>query len=262
MNGDGHERWERDVAASALGALEEHEVKPFEEHLAGCANCRGELAKMRDVVGSLALAAPTVEPPGRLKDRVMADVRAEAPRQPTRRPRRTTRPRWLRSGVAVGGIAAVAALVLALALTGGGGTSARTYAGVVYAPGASASLRESSSGARLRVSHLPAPPARRIYEVWLKRAAPAPIPTRALFATTTGSIALPRNLAGVQAVLVTAEPRPYGSRKPTRAPIVVVRLAGVRAAQPQVIRLALACERRAAAFAASMNLRRAYGSDV
>jgi hypothetical protein len=127
--------------------------------------------------------------------------------------------------VAIGALAGAAAVALVLVLTGGGGTSARTFAGIVHVRGASASVRETSTGAQLRVSRLPAPPAHRIYQVWLKRAAPAPVPTHALFTTSTGSVTLPRNLAGVQAVLVTAEPRPSGSLSPTRAPIVVVRLA-------------------------------------
>ena len=65
----------------------------------------------------------------------------------------------------------------------------------------------------------------RIYEVWLQRAGQPPVPAHALFATGTGSVTVPGNLSGVRAVLVTAEPRPSGSSKPTRAPIIVVRLA-------------------------------------
>jgi hypothetical protein len=94
----------------------------------------------------------------------------------------------------------------------------------VSTQGASASLRQSGTSAQLRVARLPAPPPGRIYEVWLKRAGQAPTPTRALFATSTGSVAVPGNLNGIQTVLVTAEPRPSGSRKPTRAPIIMVRL--------------------------------------
>lgn len=216
-----HRSFEDTLAAYALGALEQQESRSFEEHLAGCARCREELAAMRETVGSLALAAPPAAPPARLKERVLAEVRGEPAQRSTRRPRA---PEWLRPGVAIGTLAAAAAVVLAVVLTSGGGTSERTFAGIVHASGASASVRESSGGAQLRVSRLPAPPAHRIYQVWLKRAAPAPIPTDALFAARTGSVTLPRNLAGVQAVLVTAEPRPSGSTAPTRAPIIVVHL--------------------------------------
>ena len=221
MSDLGHQSFEDAVAAYALGALDEHEVRSFEEHLAGCAECREELTAMRETVGALALAAPPAAPPVRLKDRVMADVRGEPTQQPARRPRA---PAWLRPGVAIGAMAAAAAAVLVVVLAGGGGTSERTFAGIVHVAGASASVRESGGGAQLRVSQLPAPPANRIYQVWLKRAATAPIPTHALFAARTGSVTLPRNLSGVQAVLVTAEPRPSGSIAPTRAPIIVVRL--------------------------------------
>lgn len=216
-----HDSFEGLAAAYALGALENREVAPFEEHLAGCAQCRDELRAMREAVGSLALAAPPEPPPSRLKDRVMAEVRREATPQPVTRPRRATARGWLRPGIAIG---AAAMLALVVVLVTSGGTSGRTFAGVVYARGASASIRESNGGAQLRVSRLPAPPAHRVYQVWLKRAASAPVPTHALFATSSGSVRLPGNLAGVRAVLVTAEPRPSGSRTPTRAPIIVVRL--------------------------------------
>jgi anti-sigma factor RsiW len=218
----GHQSFQDALAAYALGALDEEEMSAFEQHLAGCARCREELASMRETVGSLALAAPPAAPPARLKDRVMAEVRGEPARQPARRPRRSGAPAWLRPGVALGAVAAAVAAVVVLAT--GGGTSVRAFAGIVHARGARVSIRESGRGAELRVSRLPAPPSHRIYQVWLKRAAAAPIPTRTLFATTTGSVTLPRNLAGVQAVLVTAEPRPTGSLAPTRAPIIVVRL--------------------------------------
>jgi anti-sigma-K factor RskA len=224
MTDRSHESFEDAAAAYALGALEEHEVAAFEEHLAGCAQCRAEVTTMRKAVSSLGSAAPPASPPVGLRDRVMAEVQNEATAQPTRRPRRVGAPAWLRPGVALGAMAAAAAVALVVVLTTGGGSSTHTFAGIVHAQGASVSLRESSSGAQLRVARLPAPPAHRIYQVWLRRAASAPIPTHALFATTTGSVTLPRNLAGVQEVLVTAEPRPSGSLAPTRAPIIVVHL--------------------------------------
>jgi anti-sigma-K factor RskA len=224
MNARGHDIFEGSAAAYALGVLEEREVAPFEEHLEGCAQCQEELASMREAVGSLALAASPAPPPSRVKERVMADVRGEVAPSPARTPRRVARPAWLRPGIAAGALAAVAALALVLVLTTGGGGSGRTFAGITHARGASASIRVSGGAADLVVSRLPAPPAGRIYQVWLKRAAAAPVPTHALFATTNGSVSLPGNLAGVQAVLVTAEPRPDGSRSPTRAPIIVVRL--------------------------------------
>lgn len=223
-----HERWDGDAAAYALDALDPTESRAFEEHLSACRRCQEELAKMRRAVEALPAAAPVRPAPPELKQRVMATVRAEetesaaaAPRPSWRRlsPPPGTWPRW-----ALPGLAAAAAAVLAIALVAGGGSSARTYPGSVSAPGASASLHRSGTNAQLRVSMLPAPPPGRIYEVWLQRPGEVPAPARALFSTANGSVAVPGNLRGVQAVLVTAEPRPSGSSKPTRAPIIVVRL--------------------------------------
>lgn len=229
----GHGRWEGDAAAYAVGELEADELQPFEEHLAGCVQCREEVAAMREAIDALPLAAATVAPPSRLKGRVMATVRAEAGRRAReaqapqksrgrRRPGPAGRTAWPK--LAAAGAAAVVVAAVVVALTVGGGHATRTYAGVVYAPGASASLRQSSTGARLQVSRLPAPPVGRLYEVWLQRAGQPLVPASTLFITSTGSVAVPGNMRGVQAVLVTAEPRPSGSRQPTRPPIIVVRL--------------------------------------
>jgi len=180
-------------------------------------------------------AAPQVDPGPELKQRVMATVRAEAnarvgseaPAGPAGRARGKRGPLTPPSGLrpAVGGVLAAALLAVVLVLTVGGGSSARTYAGTAYAPGAHASLRRSGSSAELRFSNLPGPPASRIYQVWLTRSGSAPQPTHTLFAARTGSVVVRGSLRGVRTVLVTAEPRPNGSLTPTRAPIIVVRLA-------------------------------------
>jgi anti-sigma-K factor RskA len=231
----GHKRFESDAAAYALGALEDSEVRPFEEHLAGCTQCRDQLAAMREVVDALPAALPARSMPGELKDRVMASVRSELSHQatveaterkasaPGRRPI-VTRPAWLTPGLVAATMAVVAVLAIVVVVTLGGGSRTRTYPGIVHAPGASASLRRSGSTAELRVSRLPAPPTGRIYEVWLERGGQRLAPTRVLFATSSGSVTVPGSLRGVQAVLVTDEPRPDGSLAPTRRPIIVVPL--------------------------------------
>lgn len=221
-----HERWEVDAAAYALNALDEPELQPFERHLGECEQCRRELAAMRTAVQALATVPPALAAPPELRHRVMETIRAEA--APPRRARRPViRVRWaprMRAAIATAAIAVVA-IVVAISLAGGGG-AARTYAGTVSAPGASASVRVAGDRVRLRFSQLPAPPGQRIYQVWLKkRGAQAPVPTQALFAATTGSVTVPGGPHDVQAVLVTAEPRPHGSREPTRSPVIVVRLA-------------------------------------
>jgi anti-sigma-K factor RskA len=229
--GTGHERFEGDAAAYALGALEEHEVRPFEEHIAGCPRCQSDLAAMREAVQALPEAVGPVAVPPELKQRVMADVKADAKQQlgstPAKRPRMRKRivESWRRvplPALAATAGAALAALIVALSV--GGGSSARTYAGIVYAPGASASVHVSGGEARLVIAHLPALPARLVYQMWVQRGATPPVPAGALFGTTTGAVTVPGGVRGVQAVLVTAEPRPYGSRAPTRKPLIVVQL--------------------------------------
>jgi anti-sigma-K factor RskA len=208
-----HRHWEDGAAAYALHALDDPERRAFEQHLADCQRCRDEVAAMRTAVETLP-APSLVEPPRELKQRVMASVRAEAG-EIHGRPRGFVMP-----ALALASAGAVAAIVVLTI----GGTSARTYPGQVSAPGASASLRVTGQNGRLRVTDLPAPPAGRIYEVWLKRGGPVLKPSGTLFAAGNGSVAVAGSLNGVREVLVTAEPRPHGSRAPTRPPIIVVRL--------------------------------------
>jgi anti-sigma-K factor RskA len=239
IRNDDHERWQEDAAAYALGALDESEARAFEEHLAQCPRCRDELAALREAVGALPGAAPDVAPPPELKQRVMATVRAEAPLRarshdaaepagPPAKPERSRPWPWRRTprvAIAAAAALAIVVAVVAVTLSVGSGATTRTYAGVVHAPGATASLIRSGQTGQLTYRGLPAPPTGRIYQVWLKRGQQAPQPTRTLFSDRTGSVTVSGSLRGVQSVLVTDEPRPDGSRAPTRAPIIVVSLA-------------------------------------
>jgi anti-sigma-K factor RskA len=232
-----HDRWHGDAAAYALHALEQDEARAFEEHLAECPRCQAELESFRETVAALPAAAPARTPAPELKQRVMAGVAADAParagaREDSARAGRA-RPRpgqpgglssWRRPQIAVAVAAVAAALVVVGLLTLGGGSSTRTFTGLVHAPGASASVLRSGDSGRLRFSRMPAPPPGRLYQVWLQRRGAAPQPTSTLFTARTGSVAVNGNLRGVQKVLVTAEPRPNGSRAPTRAPIIIVQL--------------------------------------
>ncbi|MGH2947345.1 MAG: anti-sigma factor domain-containing protein, partial [Solirubrobacteraceae bacterium] len=110
-----------------------------------------------------------------------------------------------------------------VALDGDGG---RTYAVTVdreQAPAASAELHVLDGEAMLVAEGLPAPPEGRVYQVWIKRPGiEAPEPTSALFlprSDGSAAAAVPGDLAEMEAVLVTHEPR-GGSRAPTRAPLL------------------------------------------
>jgi anti-sigma-K factor RskA len=229
-----HERWEGEAAAYALGALEEHEVRSFEEHLSNCPQCQSELGRMHDAVKTLSAAPPRNAAPAELKQRVMSAVREDAGGAVATDPVRSPKPYAPRARISWGRwrapvLAAAAAAVVALGvvigvLSSSGGQPTRTYTGIVKAPGASASVRVSNGHARLVFARLPTLPSRLLYEMWLERGKTAPVPAGALFASTTGEVAVPGGVRGVQAVLVTAEPRPSGSLSPTRPPIIVVHL--------------------------------------
>lgn len=61
------------TGAYALDALEPDERSTFEQHLAGCADCRDEVAGLREAVARLG-GASEVAPPTGLRARVLADV--------------------------------------------------------------------------------------------------------------------------------------------------------------------------------------------
>jgi anti-sigma-K factor RskA len=173
------------------------------------------------------MSAPQVPaPPGLRRDVLRAIAQEPHPEGATRRPRRRlslpTVPRPA-IGLAAGLAVAIVALVVALS-TGGGGT--RTISAQVTGAG-TASLRISGGHAELVVHRFAAPPAGKIYEVWLRRGKAAPTPTTALFGVTAHGDAteeVPGNLRGVTQVMVTPEPA-GGSLHPTGSPVIQARLA-------------------------------------
>ena len=83
--------------------------------------------------------------------------------------------------------------------------------------GARASLEVDGDRGRLVGRGCRAPPAGRVYQVWVDRGGAAPEPTSALFSTRrdgSASVDVPGSLDGVRAVMVTDEPQ-GGSTKPT-----------------------------------------------
>ncbi len=213
-----------EVAAYALGALEESEVRDLAAHLEECAECTAELERLSQGVAALPLSVPPLAAPATLRRAVLAEIGGRA--APRARGRISlpwlTTPRVL-APVAAG--LAVAAVVVAVALSGGSSPN-RVVSAHVSIPAAAARLQVSGSRGELIVEHMPQPPAGKIYEVWLSRRGGPPIPTDALFDVRRSGateVALPASLSGVTAVLVTAEPL-GGSIHPTSAPVIVADL--------------------------------------
>jgi len=235
-----HSQWADAVGAYLLGALEPDEAARFEEHLAGCAECRRDVAELKVAADALPVSVPIVSPPPALKDQIMAVVGEEAQllaaagrgAESAERPRERSRGRlldWLtRPAVALA--CALALLVgggLAGVLLGGGDDGARTVVATTQAPDADVRLEIRDDGSTLVAKGMPAPPNGRIYQVWLKRPGRDPEPTSVLWSTRrdgSAEVAVPGSLDGVEAVLVTHEPQ-GGSEEPSVRPVITAETA-------------------------------------
>ncbi len=216
-----------DAAASALGALEPAEAEAFRRHLDSCVVCRDEVSAFNAVADVLPLAAPPQPVPRSLKRHVMAAVKAEQRAADAPQRRRSSwlgaLPRPVLATVATG--LAVIVAVIATSLGGPGQPTRVIHASTSWS-GTSAVLRVTDQRGELVVQRMPAPPAGKVYEVWLGRSSRPPAPTNALFSVTAsgaGSVDVPGSLRGVNQVMVTPEPA-GGSKVPTHAPVLVANL--------------------------------------
>jgi anti-sigma-K factor RskA len=98
------------TAGYALDALDPDERSAYEAHLAGCEQCRQELASFWETTAALAVAASGPAPSPALRERILTDVHAEPPQNVV-----PFEPRRRRVAPVLGAVAAVAA-VAALAL--------------------------------------------------------------------------------------------------------------------------------------------------
>jgi anti-sigma factor RsiW len=238
-----------DLGAYVLGALTDQEAGAFQRHVETCPACREEVALLQPAATALPLMVAQVEAPRRLRRRVMTEVRADAKQRArttrmtrtpettrtTRTPRmlRTTRPRWGFLGgplprPAMAGLGALlVAAVVAIAISSGS-AGPRLYPAQTAWRTARAAVRIVNGRGELLVKGMPVPPAGKVYEVWLQRGHAAPHATKALFDVTShggaAAVAVPGDLSGVSALLVTAEPE-GGSTHPTSQPVIVARLA-------------------------------------
>ena len=221
------------------------------DHVATCPVCASEAAELVLARDALLNVTPTRTAPRELKERVMAQVRADAelfaaaggqradaphvPAPGARPARRESRLRsWLRSPLPLAAAAACALVLIAGgALIGSRSAATRAAAGRApcsarsTAPGAGGQAKlviDDSGTAHLVVSGLPNPGARRVYQVWLQSGKQAPVPTKALFSVTadgSGETVVPSDLEGVDRVMVTSEPE-GGSKAPTRPALIAV----------------------------------------
>ena len=86
-----------DVAAYALGALDQSEADAFELHLRTCAVCPLELVAFHQVIDDIAISAPSFKAPRELRRRVLGAVEADTRRGRAPRAERRSRRRRLAS---------------------------------------------------------------------------------------------------------------------------------------------------------------------
>ena len=227
------------TAGYALDALDPDERRAYEAHLAGCEQCRQDLSSFWETSEALAVAASGPAPSPALRERILTEVRAEAPQNVV-----ALEPRRRRRVVPVLAVAAAIAAVVALALglrasdlsgqlddTRAALERAQSSAAILGDPDAQSVDLQAGDGrlvvdadgrAVLVLDGLQPAPAGKTYEMWvvpggnIEQASPA-----GLFPGSAEREVVPVD-GTVQAgdvVAVTAEPA-GGVGKPTSAPVV------------------------------------------
>lgn len=228
-----HQAYRDDVGAFLLEALSELERQAFEAHLAVCVECRDDVERLRHAAEALPRSVEPLEPPPSLRAALLAEVRDADDRGPGLLKRLLSAPRGLRPTVAWAGAAAVLAigvitgLGLAQALSGDEVRTLSASAGkgtLARAGGTLTMTGKGEKGAILRVNGLPRPTGTDVYQAWVQRkGALTPEPTFEVGQDGRGAVAVPDDLSGADAVLVTRERR-GGSPAPTGAPLLRVGL--------------------------------------
>jgi len=232
----------------ALGTLEGDERKELDDHLSRrCPNCTPGVKAARHWTATLGYAAAQVEPPARLRGRVLASVGASG--------ERTTGWSWLTHAWATMALALLLALawygydrrtlqsrlaelqaqqaelmarntllVEALALVNLPEARQLTFGGAEPTPPRGRIWVHPQRGVLLLASRLPRAPAGRIYEMWIVPKTGAPVPAGLFNANDRGEAThvWPQSvdLAQAGAVAVTLEPE-GGVPAPTSTPLIV-----------------------------------------
>jgi anti-sigma-K factor RskA len=175
VNGEHPDR--DDLVAFALGALEPGAQRAVEAHAPGCARCTRELEALVPAVAVLGESVEQLEPPPELRERVLAEVRADAERSAREREtvaRRPQRRGWrglmMRPALAVGLAIIVAAVggYLIAGNNGGGGPEGTTVA-VESPQGIGGTLAVGENSSMLDLHGLAQLKGREVYQVWVAK---------------------------------------------------------------------------------------------
>ncbi|MEI2700790.1 MAG: anti-sigma factor [Baekduia sp.] len=223
----------QDIPALVLGALSGEERSALDAHLSACADCRRDLAELREDASALPLSVPQHRPPPELKKRLMATVSAEAellraagpaadrPRAPARR----RRSRWPVGAGLVAAAALAAGSIVVVAGDEGPASGVRTVEASRSIGTSSARIEVSGDRGRLVIEGAPPPPSGSEYALWTVRPGQQPRFAGAIRDVAGGraEAAIDGNLDGVAQVLMTIERSPSGAA-PTSEPVLAADL--------------------------------------
>jgi anti-sigma-K factor RskA len=212
-----------DLVAFALDALEPREAREIEAHTPGCARCTRELEALVPAVGVLGESVEQLEPPAELRERVLAEVRADVARSaaeleaPARRPRRRGwRGLFARPAIAVG-LAIVVAAVGGYVIAGNddGGGAGETTVPVIAQQGIGGTLAVDEDSSMLDLHGLAQLKGREVYQVWVAEGQSVrPSSDFVPDASGRAMTAVDGQIAPGTRVMVTREPGP-GRTTPT-----------------------------------------------
>jgi anti-sigma-K factor RskA len=235
---NGHEHWKDEVAAYMLGALEPEQAAELERHAGTCERCREDMRWLAPAVDALPEGVPRRQPPPQLRERLLAEVRADAAAAGVAEAEAESSGRGLRERLAgllrgsgpgrrwrplAAGFAVVIVLlagVVGYEVGQGGGGPAHTYTGAEG--GVTAEVVRQGEGAELSLAHVEALPPDKVLEAWVQREGEVE-PVKALFVPDRDGNAatMIADMHGVEVVMVTREPA-GGTAAPTSTPIVTV----------------------------------------
>ena len=201
-----HEERRDDIAAYAIGGLDEARVEDLLAHLDECKDCRDYLSWLQPAVDVLPASVEQLTPPAELRERLMETVRDDV-RSSQQKARRRPEERWrswrglvLRpaTGFAAAG-AVVIGVVAGYALHDSGNAE----------PALSATVVRNGGEAQLAVDNMPQPDEGDVYKVWVERAG-AMEPSKSFVPASDGSYetSIPGPLGNATEVAITEEADP------------------------------------------------------
>ncbi|MGB0099887.1 MAG: anti-sigma factor [Nocardioides sp.] len=228
--------------AYAVDALDDIERAAFERHLTDCADCRAEVASLREAAGLMAEISP-VEPSGQLREKVLAGIASTRPLPPETgtppasfRERRTRRRRPLVALVAAAAaVVAVGAGVTVSQQPWNDSSTVEVSAAdkVLAAPDARKSSVDFKDGSSATVVHsdsvgqsvivtrdMAAPPEGMVFQLWYDQPGLGMVSAGVMPVKADQTVVLDGDAETATAVGITVEPE-GGSTSPTGEPVAL-----------------------------------------